>query len=75
MVEDYPNRANIDWAMDASEYNCVYSDILDADKTHFGLIKQKHANSYLMVYNYCELTESQVSTILKRIFLGPYPFA
>jgi len=75
MMQNYHDREKIDWTLDVSEYNCVYSDILNAEKTHFGLIKLKHRESFLVVYNSRELTESQVGTILKRIFLGPPPSA
>ena len=68
MVRAYPNQSYIDWNMDASEYNCVYSDILDADKTHFSLIKHTGRESFLIVYNAREFTEAQVGTIVKRIF-------
>jgi hypothetical protein len=71
MVKNYPNQANIDWSMiDTSEYNCVYSDILDADKMHLAIIRLKYREAYLVVYNSREFTESQVGTIIRRIFIN-----
>ena len=70
MLKSYPNRSTVDMNMNASPYNCLYSDILRPDRTHLCVMKFKHREAFLFVYNSRELSEAQVSTMLKRIFLG-----
>lgn len=70
MIKSYPNRSNVDMNMDASKYNCLYSNILRPDLTHLCIMKFKHRESFLFAYNSHEFSESEVSTMLKRIFLG-----